>query len=130
MFDYGYHGNDATDAPIKYGSNMSVFVHPHTEPASTQKIKGASKFSFPTLLQFLRKSLLMKMFEVLNCSETFIIRIWEQACEMSNLPTEKTVTETRFHLSELLNICFHNLAHITSRVFQCNLQLTLKCFHS
>ena len=54
MFDCGYHGNNATDC-----RNTAVFVHPHTEPASTQKIKKASNFSFSTLHHFSTESFLI-----------------------------------------------------------------------
>ena len=53
MFDCGCHDNDTSDAP-----NMAFFVRPPRKPTTTQKNSGGFKNLFPTLLHFLKESLL------------------------------------------------------------------------
>ena len=53
MFDCGCHDKDTSDAP-----NMAFFVHSPKKPTTTQKNSGGFKNLFPTLLHFLKESLL------------------------------------------------------------------------
>ena len=55
MIDCGCHDNDTSNA-----LNMAFFVHFPSKPTTTQKITGASKILFPTLLHFLQESLLRR----------------------------------------------------------------------